>query len=404
MGFRGEEFAFASPDEAVRALAGRMRTVGTESIDLAECRGRVLAAQAHADRDSPAFDHSAMDGFALRAADAARGPLTITGESRIGRDPPTLPDGPCAIRISTGAPIPVGADAVVKREDATENAGSIKLHATTNVITGAHIRRRAENARAGDRLIESGTILHAAAIGVLASAGILRPLVFRRLRLGLITTGDELVNISDAPKPHEIRNSNSAALLTAAGSSAWCKPHEFGIVRDDEEALAARLRDALKECDAIVLSGGVSMGHRDPVRGAVEQLGARIMFHGLPQRPGKPMLGAFTPEGQPIFGLPGNPVSSLVTFTRIVLPALARSAGVTLTSPPPRVRIVNPDGQTLDLWWHRPARLTESGEAMLVDTRGSGDLIAGGRSDGFVEIPPGPAARGGAFAFFAWPR
>ena len=218
----------------------------------------------------------------------------------------------------------------------------------------------------------------------------------------------------EAPSPFQVRNSNGPAVGAILASQAWVDVTRVLHVQDEAELLDV-LQSACELADALVLTGGVSMGHRDPVRGAVEAAGAEIVFHGLPQRPGKPMLGAAlerrasgTGRVIPIFGLPGNPVSALVTCTRIVLPVLAASAGARRTPPelvPKLVTLAGQDGRTLDLWWHRLVRLkiNEAGtaQAELVDTRGSGDVVAAGLSDGFVEVPPSESPS--IVPFFPWP-
>ena len=414
MGFGGREFAFDSPAAAVAAMIARTMP-GTEEArepcDLAAARGRVLAVPIVADRDSPAFDYSAMDGYAVRLADVRgagtgtdRVTLRVAGEVRIGTPAPVLSDGPAtAIRVVTGATIPPGTDTVLKREEVTEHSSpesntpvvaaiTVTVDALHRVKTGENIRRRGENARAGSIVVDSGTVLSAAAIGTLASVGCSSPMVRRRVRVGTLTTGDELVRPEETPGEFQIRDSNSAVLRALLSSRAWLEVLGPTHVRDEEQALARHLRESIAECDAVVVTGGVSMGHRDPVRSAVESTGAQIVFHGLPQRPGKPMLGAVAKRADgasvPIFGLPGNPVSAMVTCERIVVPILSARAGVSTFSEPARVAIANPDGLSRDLWWHRLVRVDASGRAVLLEARGSGDVIAAGQSDGFVEVPP----------------
>lgn len=401
--FRGEAYVFDSPAAAVSAFAARVRSrraapaAGTIALD--DALGRVLAQDARADRDSPAFDHSSMDGYAVRTPDllgrAAPVVLPVPGESRIGTPAPPMPASPAAIRVSTGAAIPAPCDAVLKREDVEERGrpvAAIAVPASTIARTrpGAFIRRTGENARRGEVLIGAGSVLTPASLGLLAGVGCRSPRVYAPLRVAIITTGDELV-AADSPAdrlgPQQTRNSNAPAMHAMLAARRWLSPATPLHVPDDDAALARAIRAAAGDSDAIVTSGGVSMGHRDPVRAALESLGAEVLFHGLPQRPGKPMLGALVGD-TPLFALPGNPVSALVTCRRIVVPVLAAAAGCTRLPPPPRVTLANPDGATLDLWWHRPARLDDIGRATLTDTRGSGDLVAAGRSDGFVEVPP----------------
>lgn len=442
MGFRGQQFVFDSPAAAVAGLVARACPSSvvraSEALGLDGVAGRILAQEVRADRDNPAFDYSAMDGYAVCAADLATLAtagfretsqaitLPVAGESRIGEPPPTSFDDlprPAAVRIATGAPIPVGADTVVRREDVLEHGAgregdvtsiSVTPHAAARINRGDHIRRRGENAPVGTVVLQTGEVITAAALATLAAVGITRPAVFARLRIALITTGDELVEPHHTPTAFQIRNSNAAAVRTVLASHAWVDVTSVSHVRDDGD-LGGTLEHACHGADAVVLTGGVSMGHRDPVRAAVEQVGAEVVFHGLPQRPGKPMLGAVvrrparhTAETLPIFGLPGNPVSALVTCVRIVLPVLAACAGAKRTPPeclPRLIEVQNSDGRTLDLWWHRLVRLVVDAngipKAELIDGRGSGDIVAAGMSDGFVEIPPGSTSA--ILPYYAWP-
>lgn len=412
MTFRGQPFAFHSPDEAIAALLPVASSIAARLGDepSASPLGRVLARDVCADRDSPPFDYAAMDGYALRVewlaepSDHAR--LEVAGEARIGSPPPTLADHR-AVRISTGAPIPAGADAVVRREDVQEIASGETVAAilvrSARPRPGDNIRRRAENARAGEVLVPAGSIISPATAGVLASVGLTAPTVRSRLRVSVIVTGDELTPPEVAPGPFQIRDGNGPALAALLNAASLLEVHASSRAADDPHALAAAIERAAHDSHAVILSGGVSMGHRDPVRRALELVGARIFFHGLPQRPGKPMLAAEIPADSPTLALalPGNPVSALVTCTRIVLPVLSAAAGLTRVPPPPAVRLANPDDRSINLWWHRLVRLQPTGDAELIESTGSGDFVAAARADGFIEIPPGVAS--GPFRFFAWP-
>lgn len=461
MGFRGQEFAFGSPAAAIAGMVealsrgGASRASETASkLQNGDVLGRILAEPVLCDRDSPPFDYSAMDGYAVRVADLAaaigtigegangggatrndsRLNLAVDGEARIGGAPPELPkfsgSSVAAIRIATGAAIPMGADAVVRREDVVERADrgaidaiSISLTVASEVRAGDNIRRRGENAKAGATVVEAGSVLTAAALGTLAAVGCVRPSVRPRVRTAVITTGDELVPPGSTPGPYQIRNSNAVAVSAVLGAHAWIDDDDRrgvgpGHVGDEEGELERVLRSVLEHAHAVVLTGGVSMGHRDPVRAAVEGVGAEIVFHGMPQRPGKPMLGAvLRRKGRaavPIFGLPGNPVSAIVTCTRVVLPVLAALAGVgglPMCCRPRWVPLANPDGKLLDMWWHRLVRINEAGAAELIDGRGSGDIIAAGRCEGFIELAPkgglaggaGPVPPPGHVPFYPWP-
>lgn len=391
-----------SPAEAIALIAARLEgaaaALASERVDLHAAWGRVLAEPVTADRDSPPFDHSAMDGYAVRLADLAHGRgLPVLGESRPGAAPPAMPAARGCVRVATGAPRPTGADAVVPREDVVEHAGEapntvarITIADGVSPREGDHWRLRGENARAGAILVEAGAATDAATAATLASCGVARPRVRRRVRVAILTTGDEVVPIEAPPHAGQIRNSNAAALQALVSHRPWLEVARLEHVADELPRLEAAIAASVAQLDAVILTGGVSMGHRDLVRAAIESRHGEILFHRLPQRPGRPMLAAIADSGGrpvPLFGLPGNPLSALVTARRIVLPSLAAIAG--LQPPPPRETLVRADeDHPAPLWRLRLAKLEGDGTATLTPVRSSGDVAAAGRSDGFVEIAP----------------
>lgn len=412
-------------------MAARLSPLAVESCPLAGARGRVLARDVRTDRDSPAFDHAAMDGYAIRTADlpAAPATLTVVEESRPGRAAPPLPPGPLAVRIATGAPLPAGADAVIPREQVIERHAEPRAHQSRNVapaaemieltpaaratLPGANIRRRGENAPTGTVLASAGTLLTPAAIAALGACGCAVPEVFRRLKVAILTTGDEVVPIHQVPDMFQVRDSNGPVMHALLSAHAWLDADPPVHVADNPGALADAIRAACRHADALVITGGVSMGDRDHTSAAVAACGGEIVFHRLPQRPGKPVLGALIARSEsagggamPVLALPGNPVSAAVVGMRLALPVLAAGAGMRSALPPLPVPVANPDGQALGLWWYRLVRLTPAGAAELLDTRSSGDVVSLARSDGFIEIPPRTPVRGGdeRYAFYAWPR
>jgi molybdopterin molybdotransferase len=397
-----------SPAEAVELLAARAAPVGVEQAPLSACVGRVLAAPVVADRPSPAVDVSAMDGFAVRAADVSASPLPVRGEARIGVEPGALAAG-TAMRIVTGGPIPPGADAVVKVEDVEQRAGGeamvVSERARLSLKPGTQVRRRGENIGEKQTVCEAGAIITPALVTTLAAFGIEKPVVFRRVRVAVISTGDELVGAGERPTPWQIRDGNGPALAAMIGARAWLSAASHMRVNDDPERLRSAIRGALESCDAVLLSGGVSMGHRDFVPTCLRECGAEILFHKLPQRPGRPMLGAMSKSGQPIMALPGNPVSVLVTARRIAMPVLARMAGFAEGERVQWIPLVPVDTEPIGLWWHRLVRvITDSSSAVAaeaLDSRGSGDIVSAARSDGFVEVPPRASGQG-PWPFYSW--
>jgi molybdopterin molybdotransferase len=324
--------------EALERVLADVTVLGHETVPLAEALGRVLAEPVVATREVPPWDNSSMDGYAVRAADtraAATGrpvTLTVVGEVAAGTVAARELAPGQAYRILTGAPLPPGSDAVVPQEDVRRDAGHVALGKP--VQPGAYVRPRGEDIRPGDRLIEPGTVLRPAALGVLAALGRPRVDVFRRPTAALLSTGDELVT-PDAPLgPGQIPDSNTYT-LSGLVAEAGAVPLSLGIARDRRDELVERLRQGL-EADVLVSSAGVSVGDRDFVREAIEALGARLDFWKVNMRPGKPLT--FGHLGRRLFfGLPGNPVSCMVTFELFVRPALRRMGGHRLLERP-RIR------------------------------------------------------------------
>jgi molybdopterin molybdotransferase len=317
-------------EDARRAVLERVRPLGPQRVPLAEALGRVLAEDVVAPEPVPAFDNSAMDGFAVRAADTngaqAVSPATLrlVGESRAGH-PAAAAVGPGeAIAISTGAMVPAGADAVVRVEDTGRRDGEVDV--LVEAGQGANIRRAGEDVRAGDRVVEAGAAIGPAELGVLASAA--RPEVScaARPRLRVVVSGDELIGAADPLRPGAVRDSNAhtvPALARLAGAVVEGVEH----VGDDPAATRGALAEALSS-DVAVVCGGVSVGEHDHVRPALAELGAEEVFWGVALRPGKPTWFGTSPGGAGLtFGLPGNPVSAMVTFILLARPALLAMQG-----------------------------------------------------------------------------
>jgi len=278
----------------------------------------------------PPFTNSAVDGFAVRAADVTHAPVELeTVDTVVAGSALSLRLEPGrAIRIMTGAPLPEGADAVCMVEDTTVNGAGGAVVIGTAVAPGENVRRSGEDIAAGERLFEAGTVLGPAQIGVLASVGLAQVTVHRRLRIGVLSTGDELVAVGQTLAPGRIWDSNRP-LLIAAARAAGFEAVDLGIAPDDERALAEAFADASGRCDAVLTSGGVSMGERDLVKVVLERLAPGSMrWMQIAIKPAKPFaFGVLAQGATPVFGLPGNPVSSLVSFELLARPALRRMAG-----------------------------------------------------------------------------
>jgi molybdopterin molybdotransferase len=287
--------------------------------------GQVLAADVASDLDSPPFDKALVDGYAVRAADlAAPGTaLRIVEEIRAGH-PPTRPirTGEAAA-IMTGAPLPVGADAVVMMEHTQRTDDRVMVVECPK--PGQNILRQATEMRRGDVVLRAGQVIRAPELGLLASVGCGEVPVIRRPQVAVLATGDELVDVDCVPQPGQIRNSNLPMLLAQA-AAAGAVARDLGTARDRADELRARMEDGLADPDVLVLSGGVSAGAADLVPAILTQVGVRTEFHKIAMKPGKPLFfGTLGPKL--VFGLPGNPVSSFVGFEIFVRPALQKLAG-----------------------------------------------------------------------------
>ncbi|HEX2191843.1 MAG TPA: gephyrin-like molybdotransferase Glp [Acidimicrobiales bacterium] len=321
-------------EEARAVVLDGCPPLAPRDVPLLAAAGCVTAEAVVADEDVPPFANTAMDGYAVRATDTDGPPvrLRVVGTLAAGSPPRTTPIGPGeAVRIMTGAPMPPGADAVVmvERTRAEEGGASVVIEAAAG--PGQHVRGAGEDLRAGQVVCEPGTALSPGHLGVLASVGRETVCVVPRPRVGVLSTGDELVAGAGPLRPGQIRDSNRPTLLALAGASG-CEPFDLGLVGDDEEALVAALERGVVACDAIVTSGGVSVGDYDYVKAVLDRLGEMHWWQ-VAIKPAKPL--AFGRIGTtPVFGLPGNPVSSMVSFELFARPALRRMMGHTVLDRP----------------------------------------------------------------------
>ncbi len=392
-------FAFDSPVAAVEAMVARLQALSTESVTLRGAFGRCLAQDILTDRPSPACDVSAMDGYAVRTADLHKGQLAVTGENAAGQ-PPGMFERGTAMRIFTGAPVPDGTDAVIPREQVEEQTDAITLAPDLVVRLGQHIRRCGENGAAGTLVATTGSLVTPVIASALAALGADKMRVHRRVQLAVMVTGDEVREVDEPVEPWQLRDSNGPTLEAMFSREAWIDWRGREHVKDDPASLRHAVGRSLDEVDALLMTGGVSMGDHDYVPRVLAELGCDRVFHKLPIRPGKPALGAVGPRGQVVLGLPGNPVSVMVTARLLATPVLYRLAGIT-PLPPLCVTLDETDDATLRLHWSRLVRRTGPGSAALIDNKGSGDLIAASRSDGFIQLPPHTSGRG-PWPFYPW--
>jgi molybdopterin molybdotransferase len=317
-------------EDARREVLERVAPLGSEQIPLREALGRVLAEDVDAPEPVPGFDNSAMDGFAVRADDTRRASeaaavaLRLVGESRAGHPAEAVVGEGEAIAISTGAMVPDGADAVIRVEDTARRGSEVEVRAT--VEPGRNIRRAAEDIAAGERVLAAGAVVGPAELGVIASTARSAVACSRRPRLSVLVSGDELIGPGEQMRPGAVRDSNAytvPALAQAAGADLAGIDH----VGDDADATREAIGRALA-ADVAVVCGGVSVGEHDHVRRALRELGAEEVFWGVALRPGKPTWFGTTPGAGLAFGLPGNPVSAMVTFILFVRQALLAMQGL----------------------------------------------------------------------------
>ena len=341
--------------------------LGSEQVALAECFGRVLSEDLIADAPLPSFPSSAVDGFAVRAADAGRR-LRVLGESAAGRPfQGTVSEGTAA-RVLTGGVVPDGADVVVMVEEVQQSGDSVTV--PPGLKPGTNVHRVGDDLRAGDRILSMGTQLGAAEIGIAAATNRARLPLRRRPRVALMSTGDELVEVGRTPVIGQIPDSNRWALL-AALREAGADTTVLGIAPDEPEPLRRLVVDALVNADVLVTSGGVSVGTHDLVKPLLESLGD-VHVGRVKLKPGKPFTFATLSEGRVAFGLPGFPVSSLVTFEVFVRPALRKMQGFArLHRPTLPVRLGYDARPTLERTEYQRVTLRREGEDLVADTTGS---------------------------------
>jgi molybdopterin molybdotransferase len=364
---------------------------GTETIEFARdpsrALGRILAEQVVADRNYPPFDRSIRDGFALRASDAAQpgAKLRLIGESRAGVafDQP-VGAGEC-VRILTGAAVPRGATTVVMQEYAREEGEFVVLEQAAKL--GHHYVLAGAEARAGEVVITPGTRLGYAELAMAAEVGRVSVVVSRRPRVAILSTGDEVVEVGQTPGPFQIRNSNTIS-LSAQVTLAGGEPVALVNVPDELSHLRARIEQGLRS-DVLILTGGVSVGKYDLVEQALRELGAEFFFESVALRPGKPAVFGWC-QGKPVFGLPGNPVSTMVTFELFAVPGIELMSGYKPQALPFfKAKLVHAIDEKAGVAHYLPARVSwPSGEPQveLMLWEGSADIGAVVRGNCFVKV------------------
>lgn len=316
-------------EKARELLLHAASAVGTEGVPLSQCGGRILAGKLVAQENVPAFDRSPYDGYAFRAADTVEASeaqpvtLTVVEEIPAGAVATKVITAGTAAKVLTGAPIPQGADAVVMYEKTTFTDTTVTLYAPAK--TGDNIVRTGEDVCKGSVLANCGAIIDSGLAGTLASQGEAEPLVYRRPRVALLSTGSELVEAESVPQEGKIRNSNRS-MLEALLQQLGCESVYLGIAGDGVEEIAALMDKGLRECDAVIATGGVSVGDYDLTPAAMEHCGVELLFRGVDMKPG--MACAYgVREGKLVCGLSGNPASALTNFYAVALPAVKKLTG-----------------------------------------------------------------------------
>ncbi|HYU42241.1 MAG TPA: gephyrin-like molybdotransferase Glp [Vicinamibacteria bacterium] len=376
-------------DAALDIVLKHTPSLGAEEVPLTEALGRVLAEDVSTDSDLPPFDRSAMDGYAVRAADVAQAPvvLDVAGQIRAGQWPDhPLPPGQ-AVQVMTGAPVPAGATAVQPVEKTRAVDGGRRVEILEPVPTGAHIARQGAEGHAGDEVLARGCVLDPASVAVLAAVGKGRVLVGRRPTVSVLVTGDELVDVWDAPTRGRIRNSNGYALMAQA-RWAGADARSLGVVPDQAPLIAQAVREGFAS-DVLVISGGVSEGAFDLVEEVLARFDVGLLFTKVAIKPGAPLV--FGRRGDKlIFGLPGNPVSAQVTFDLFARAALLRMQGAqVVTRPRVEVELLESVTNRSGRRNHVPARVRFEGGRLVASplrSVGSADVVAHARANALVVL------------------
>jgi len=397
-----------TPRLAEEAINSRLTCLPIESLPLTQCVGGTLRENVYAERDQPPFDRVTMDGIAVDSEALRRGlrRFRIRGSQPAGAPPLKLAGNEYAIEVMTGAILPTAADSVIPLEQYSVEDGIASLRSTVVSTPYHNVHRRGSDSRQGALLLKSGTLLRAPEIAVAASAGMARVRVSSQPAIMIVSTGDELIEPGDPIADYQVRRSNAyavAATLRRRGFARVGDDH----VPDDEDLLRDRLALHLTTHEVLILSGGVSMGRYDLVPKTLCLLGVTEVFHNVAQRPGKPMWFGIGPQGQSVFGLPGNPVSTLVCLIRYVIPAIAEAMGTSRLLPE-RLALAAPVTFQPPLTYFLPVAVEHDDWgrpwANPRPTNGSGDFLSLAGTDGFVELPPGPNtyAKGFVTSMYRW--
>ncbi|MEO5959678.1 MAG: molybdopterin molybdotransferase MoeA [Opitutaceae bacterium] len=386
-----------TPADAEKLILENIRPFHREDCPLLQAQGRVLRTEIRADRDLPPFDRVTMDGYALRAAALAAGTRTfrVEGTQAAGMRAFQLGAGADGcIEIMTGAVLPDGADCIVPYEETKRDGSTILVSdAAAQSNPWQNVHRRGSDHRAGNIIVRAGRRIGAAEIGVAAACGQATLTVSQLPKVAVISTGDELVEVSSPVASHQIRRSNDYALRAALATAGYPNASRFHL-RDVQSEIEHLLWHILAEFDVVIVAGGISKGKFDYLPTELEKQKVRKIFQGVAQRPGKPLWFGISARHTPVFALPGNPVSAFTCLHRYVLPALAHASGLVIR-PPMIAALAEPVTFRPPLAYFLPVKLASGPRAELLarpdPTNTSGDFSGLVGTDGFVELPPEPA-------------
>ena len=375
-----------SVSRAEQLICEALPALKTATIPLSHANYFVLAVDIIAKRDYPPFHRMTKDGIALSSSCfAGYGQcMKLSGYAQAGKPQAVLEDATMAIEVATGAPLPRGTDAVIPYEEVEKQAEAVILN-TDHVRVGQNIHPQASDCRKGDVLINKGTIIGSPEIAILGSNGIQSVEVYAKPRIAIVTTGDELVSVDSNIKPHQLYRSNDVMLLAALQGHGFTSIH-CTHVPDDASLIYSEFAKTFDAADVVLISGGVSKGVYDFIPEVLKKIAVKKIFHGVAQRPGKPMW--FGKKGRKlVFGLPGNPVSALTCTLRYVIPALKKLSGYSKSH-----CVTKTLGEAVDinvpLTVFLPVKVNTNNEVVPVSHNGSGDFISLAESSGFIELPP----------------
>jgi molybdopterin molybdotransferase len=393
---------------AQEAIDSRVTPLPAESRPLEQCIGQILRQDVYAERDNPPFDRVCMDGIAIASAALGSGLRRFTIESIQAAGAPAiaLSRAENAIEVMTGAMLPTGTDCIIPMEEYELLGDVVSLKTGVQGEPYRNVQRRGEDSHPGVPMLSAGTLLGAPEIAVVASAGLADVRVGRQPKFMVVSTGDELIEPGRPIEEHQVRRSNAYAIVAALRRRGFEHVNNDHIL-DNEGMLRDRLAQHLSERDVLILSGGVSKGKFDLVPQALKSLGVAEVFHQVAQRPGMPMWFGIGPGGQAVFGLPGNPVATLVCLIRYVVPAMSAAMGARSRAPE-RIALATPVKLSKTMAYFLPVSVqyNDLGHAVAAPRppNGPGDFLALTAADGFAELPPRaePYPEGFVASLYRW--